>query len=75
MNWQDFGLTCPAYRISEVAELIGLSKTTLYKAIKRGDLAMHKVGHCTIILTPDILEFLQKQCSGPKPNHETVSDE
>jgi predicted DNA-binding transcriptional regulator AlpA len=48
----------PAYRISELLELSPIGRTTLFRAIRRGDLPARKIGRATIVLARDFEEFL-----------------
>jgi excisionase family DNA binding protein len=48
-----------AYRIDEVCALTGLGRTSIYAAIKHGDLLARKAGRSTIILSNDLDVFLQ----------------
>ena len=48
-----------AYTIKEVVEGGGGSRTVVYEAIKSGKLKARKRGRSTIILAPDLAEYLQ----------------
>jgi excisionase family DNA binding protein len=48
-----------AYRICDVCRLTGLGRTTIYAAIKSGDLIACKYGRSTIVLAEDLETFLQ----------------
>ena len=48
-----------AYTIREVTENGGGSRTVVYEAIKSGKLKARKRGRSTIILAPDLAEYLQ----------------
>jgi hypothetical protein len=48
-----------AYRISEVCARIGLGRTSVYEAIKSGDLVARKWNRCTIVLADDLASFLR----------------
>jgi excisionase family DNA binding protein len=47
-----------AYRPEEVQRRTGLTKGTVYKAIKDGDLVARKYGRCTVVLAGDLDRFL-----------------
>jgi excisionase family DNA binding protein len=47
-----------AFRVNEVCALTKLGRTTIYEAIKRGDLIVRKRGRSTIILAADLERFL-----------------
>lgn len=49
-----------AYRISEAAEAVGLSRSTLYELIARKELHPFKVGNRTLIDADDLKAFLQR---------------
>lgn len=49
-----------AYKINEVAESLSLSRTTIYKLIKRGDLKRIKLGASTLIAADSIDSLLQQ---------------
>lgn len=46
------------YRIPDVCKLTGLGRTSIYEAIKSGDLVAHKWNNCTIVLSHDLAAFL-----------------
>jgi excisionase family DNA binding protein len=48
-----------AYRITEVCKASGLGRTTIYAAIKSGDLSARKCGRATIVLADDLETFLR----------------
>ena len=47
-----------AYTIKEIRKLVGISTTTLYQVLGRGELKASKLGKRTIILTKDLQEWL-----------------
>lgn len=49
-----------AFRIEEAADLSGIGRTTLYAAIKSGDLTAHKCGRRTIVLFDDLRRYLNR---------------
>jgi helix-turn-helix protein len=51
-------LSLHAYRIADVCKLTGLGRTSIYEAIKAGDLVARKWQRCTIVLAEDLAEFL-----------------
>jgi hypothetical protein len=48
-----------AYRIPQVCKLCGLGRTSIYVAIKSGELIARRYGRCTIILAEDLTTFLR----------------
>ena len=48
-----------AFRIPEVCELTGLGRTSIYAAIKSGELVARKWGRCTVVLAEDVDAFLR----------------
>ena len=48
-----------AYSIAEVTRLSGLGRSSLYTAIKAGDLVARKSGRRTVILADDLTTWLQ----------------
>lgn len=51
------------YRIDEVASMLGLSRTTVYKLIEDGHLKRIKVGARTLIRATDVEALLQRQAA------------
>jgi len=47
-------MTRIAYTVDEVVELLGVGRTTLYEAIKAGDLQTKKLGRRTLILAEEL---------------------
>jgi Helix-turn-helix domain len=47
-----------AFRIPEVCQISGLGRTSVYAAIKSGDLVARKWNRCTIVLGDDLARFL-----------------
>lgn len=47
-----------AYRIADVCKVTGLGRTSIYAAIKSGDLVARKWNRCTIVLGHDLATFL-----------------
>jgi hypothetical protein len=48
-----------AYKFPEAAAISGMSRTTLYRAIARGELIARKYNGATLILRCDLEKFLQ----------------
>jgi len=48
-----------AYRIPEVCKTTGLGRTSVYAAIKSGELVARKWNRCTIVLAEDLAAFLR----------------
>ncbi len=55
-----FGLTKATYSVNETLELLTLGRTTLYAAIKRGEIKAWKFGDRTLFRANDLAEFLSK---------------
>jgi hypothetical protein len=49
-----------SFRIPDVCKLTGLGRTSIYEAIKSGDLVARKWNRCTIVLSDDLATFLNK---------------
>ncbi len=47
-----------AFRIAEICSITGLGRTTIYAAIRAGDLIARKCGRRTIVLADDLSEWL-----------------
>ena len=47
------------YNVSEVLERLGVSQTTLYALLRRGDLPRVKVGRRTFVPAPDLEAYLE----------------
>jgi excisionase family DNA binding protein len=60
VHLEEFGAMAAAraFRIREVCKTTGLCRTTIYAAIKSGDLTARKYGRCTVILAVDLEKFL-----------------
>lgn len=52
-------MTRKAYKIAEVATLLGLGRTTIYRLIEQGDLSRIKVGASTLIPAEDVDALLR----------------
>lgn len=57
---KDFNLTKPAYSVNDLLELLPLGRTSLYAAIKCGDLKSTKFGKSTWFFAKDVAAFLSK---------------
>ena len=55
-----FGLTKAAYGVGETLELLSIGRTSLYAAVKRGDLKRVKLGKKTLFYAADIAWFLER---------------
>ena len=55
-----FGLTKAAYSVRETVDVLSLGRTSIYAAIKRGDLHQVKCGHKTLLLADDLAAFLTR---------------
>ena len=55
-----FGLIKATYTVRETLDLLSIGRTSLYAAIKRGDLRMVKFGDKSLFRANDLAEFLSK---------------
>lgn len=55
-----FGLAKAAYSVRETLELLSIGRTSLYAAVKRGELRNIKLGRRTLFLASDLTAFLTK---------------
>ena len=55
-----FGLVKAAYSVREALELLSIGRTSLYAAIRRGDLKRVKVGRRTLFCATDLAAFLTR---------------
>ncbi|MFL9825795.1 helix-turn-helix domain-containing protein [Rhodoplanes sp. SY1] len=55
-----FGLMKATYSVAETLELLSVGRTSLYAAIKRGDLTPIKFGRKTLICAVDLATFLTR---------------
>ena len=53
-----FGLAKAAYGVGETLDLLSIGRTSLYEAIKRGDLKRVKFGKKTLFYASDLAAFL-----------------
>jgi len=53
-----FGLSKAAYGVGETLDLLSIGRTSLYEAIKRGDLKRVKFGKKTLFYANDLASFL-----------------
>ena len=49
-----------AVSLREVRERLGVSKTTLYRMVRRGDLTLRKMGGLTVVLSSELDHFLER---------------
>jgi hypothetical protein len=65
MNHKDFGLDKPIYTIGElIDQRITGGRTTTYSEVKRGRLKVVKRGKSTLVLTPDLVAYLNSLRGG-----------
>jgi excisionase family DNA binding protein len=57
---QSFGLQRAAYSVEQTLELLSLGRTSLYAAVKRGELNPVKFGRKTLFYANDIAAFLTR---------------
>ena len=55
-----FGFTKAAYAVGETLDLLSIGRTSLYAAVKRGDLKHVKFGKKTLFYAADLAAFLAK---------------
>jgi hypothetical protein len=55
-----FGLAKAAYAVGETLDLLSIGRTSLYAAVKRGDLKRVKFGNKTLFYAADLASFLTK---------------
>ena len=55
-----FGLAKVAYAVGETLNLLSIGRTSLYAAVKRGDLKRVKFGKKTLFYAADLASFLTK---------------
>ncbi len=49
-----------SFRIPDVCKLTGLGRTSIYAAIKSGELVARRWRRCTVVLQEDLADFLSK---------------
>ena len=55
-----FGLAKAAYGVGETLDLLSIGRTSLYAAVKRGDLKRVKFGKKTLFYAADLAAFLAR---------------
>ncbi len=55
-----FGLAKAAYAVGETLDLLSIGRTSLYAAVKRGDLKSVKFGKKTLFYASDLASFLTR---------------
>ena len=55
-----FGFTKAAYAVGETLELLSIGRTSLYQAVKRGELRLVKFRKKTLVYATDIAAFLSR---------------
>jgi excisionase family DNA binding protein len=55
-----FGLAKAAYAVGETLDLLSIGRTSLYAAVKRGDLKCVKFGKKTLFHAADLASFLTR---------------
>ena len=55
-----FGLVKAAYSVRETLDLLSIGHTSLYAAVKRGELKPVKFRRKTLFLAPDLAAFLAR---------------
>jgi Helix-turn-helix domain len=59
-----FGLVKAAYSVGETLDLLSIGRTSLYAAVKRGELKRVKFGKKTLFCSTDIAAFLVRLQTG-----------
>jgi len=70
-----FGLAKAAYAVSETLDLLSIGRTSLYAAVKRGELKRVKFGKKTLFYAADLAAFLARlrrlsEADAHRINHE-----
>ncbi len=63
-----FGLLKVAYGVRETLELLSIGRTSLYAAVKRGELTPIKFGRKTLFYAIDLAVFLTRLKASPSSN-------
>ena len=58
MATQMFQHPTPRYTVSQLLTLLSTSRATLYAAVRRGELAAHKIGKRTYFLSTAVDDYL-----------------
>lgn len=53
-----------ALSVTDAADLLGVSRPTVYTLIHRGDFPSFKIGHRTLISRAGLLRWVEKQAEG-----------
>ncbi len=53
-----YGLTKVAYSVNETLDVLSIGRTSLYEAVKRGELTSVKLGRKTLFYAADLAAFL-----------------
>src|SRR3979411_949217 len=69
-----FGLTKAAYAVGEALDLLSIGRTSLYAAVKRGDLKRVKFGRKMLFYAADLAAFLTKCSRGVEPGVHRAGD-
>jgi excisionase family DNA binding protein len=69
-----FGLTKAAYAVGEALDLLSIGRTSLYAAVKRGDLKRVKFGRKMLFYAADLAAFLTKLSRGSEPDVHRAGD-
>jgi excisionase family DNA binding protein len=69
-----FGFTKAAYAVGEALDLLSIGRTSLYAAVKRGDLRRVKFGKKTLFYAADLAAFLAKLRRPNEPDVQGAGD-
>jgi len=54
-------------KVDELAELLRLSRNTVYESIQRGEIpGVRRVGRCIVISRDAVLDWLSQGCASPQ---------
>jgi excisionase family DNA binding protein len=48
-----------AYRIEDAPAVVGVSRTRIFEAVRKGELKAHKAGRASIIMRRDLLSWIR----------------
>jgi len=65
-----FGLVKAAYAVKETIELLSIGRTSLYAAVKRGELHPVKFGKKTLFYACDLAAFLMRLSQTGQPSED-----
>jgi len=49
-----------AYRVPEVCKMLGISRATLYRRVKTGEITLHKIGGAIVVVKrEELVRFIE----------------